>query len=108
MSRDEKAPGPAEERPKRGRPRCWSDTRSRQQAHRERQREKLRLVDELLHAVRNAHWEDREEQRRIHDGDDAAVLAVLVAHYRARHWGRRPAPPAAPTTKGGAAEQPLQ
>ena len=65
MSCDEKEPGPAAETRKRGRPRCWSDTRSRQQAHRERQREKLRLVDELLHAARNAHWEDREEQRQI-------------------------------------------
>jgi hypothetical protein len=65
-------------------------------------------VDELLHAVRNAHWEDREEQRRIHDGDDAAVLAVLVQHYRARHWSRRQAPKPTFETKGGAAEEAVQ
>ena len=108
MSHDEKQPGPVGGSRKRGRPRCWSDTRSRQQAHRERQREKLRLVDDLLHAVRNAHWDDREEQRRINDGDDAAVLEVLVEHYRARHWSRRSGTAAAPARKGGAAEEALQ
>src|SRR5207248_2636126 len=108
MSHDEKEPGAVGEGRQGGRPRCWSDTRSRQQAHRERQREKLRRVDELLHAVRNAHWEDREEQQRINDGDDAAVLEVLVEHYRARHWSRRQAPKATSERKGGAADQALQ
>jgi hypothetical protein len=107
MSRDENGLDAVGERPKRGRPRCWSDTRSRQQAHRERQRVKLRLVDELPHAVRNAHREDREEQRQINDGDDAAVLAVLVQHDRARHWSRRQAPQVTAETKGGAAEEAL-
>jgi hypothetical protein len=93
------------EAPKRGRPRIWSDTRARQRAHQQRQREKMRLIDDLIHAAVNAHWEDLELGRRITRGDDAEVLQALTQHYRARHWMHFLPPPAskpgARKTKGG-------
>jgi hypothetical protein len=51
-------------------------------------------VNALLHAVRNAHWEEPALQRLIHDGDDLEVLAALTAYYRRRHWMRPRAPEA--------------
>lgn len=71
---------------KAGRPRVWTDTRTRQRAYQQRQREKMRLIDDLLLAARNAHWEEPELYRRISKGDDAEVLEALTEHYQARHW----------------------
>lgn len=72
----------------RGRPRTWSDAAARKRAHQQRQREKLQLIDDLLHAVRNARWDDPTLHRRIQAGDDAQVLQALIEHYRERHWCR--------------------
>src|SRR5205814_2872255 len=71
MSRDEKETAVAEDGTTRGRPRLWSDSGARKRAHQKRQREKLRLVDDLLHAVRNAQWDEPELNRRSQGGDDA-------------------------------------
>ena len=77
---------PASTGGKRGRPRVWKDEAEKQRGHRAARRERARLVDELLHAVRNAYWEEPERQRRIHEGDDAAVLQALITYYQDRHW----------------------
>ena len=98
------------EAPRRGRPRVWSDPRARQQAHQQRQRAKLRLLADLLHAVRNAQWDDRQLHRRIQEGDDAAVLQALIEHYQARHWCRvqhAGDQPSAAGAKGGDAKEKL-
>lgn len=73
----------------RGRPRQWTDAAEKHRQHRATRRERTVLVDELLHAVRNAHWEEPEVQRSINEGDDAAVLRTLIAYYRERSWMRR-------------------
>jgi hypothetical protein len=88
-----KAPEPAPQAPgaPRGRPGVWADGAERQRAYRQRRQEQVRLVGELLHAVRNAHWEEPEVQQVMHWGEDAAVLEALVAYYRARHWQHRQA-----------------
>lgn len=89
----------------RGRPRTWSDSGARKRAHQQRQREKLHLIDDLLHAVRNARWEDSALHRRIQEGDDAEVLLALIDHYRERHWCRvaskRASQPVAPGPEEG-------
>jgi len=77
-----------QEERKRGRPAVWRDARARRRAHQQRQREKLRLIDGLLHAVRNAQWEDLDLQRRLLSGTDAEVLVALTEHYQERHWWR--------------------
>jgi hypothetical protein len=76
-----------------GRPRVWAGKQARQQAYRARRSQRTRLVDDLLDAVRNAAWEDRELQATINHGDDLEVLAALIAYYRARHWMLRQGQP---------------
>jgi hypothetical protein len=44
------------------------------------------VVEELLHAVRNAALEDAELQQVVNHGSDAEVLRALRDHYRARNW----------------------
>jgi hypothetical protein len=75
-----------EEARERGRPRVWADKEQRQRAYRARRSQRTRLVDDLLHTVRNAAWEDPALQATFNDGDDLEVLEALIAHYRARHW----------------------
>ena len=72
-----------------GRPGLWANGAERQRAYRQRRQAQLQLLDELLAAARNAHWDEPELQRVVLDGDDVAVLQALSAHYRARHWMRR-------------------
>jgi hypothetical protein len=93
MSPDKKAgasPPKGAPAPGRGRPRLWSSARERRQEHQARRRERERQVTALLHALRNARWEDPEFQRIITDGDDLAVLTALTEYYRSRHWMHRP------------------
>jgi hypothetical protein len=71
---------------KRGRPRVWSSDAEKHRAQRARKAEKAALVDELLHAVRNAALDDPVLQKQVNDGDDAQVLRALTNYYRARHW----------------------
>jgi len=71
---------------KRGRPRVWKDEAEKQREHRAARRARARLLEDLLHAVRNAHWEEPEMQAVINHGEDAAVLQALIAYYCARHW----------------------
>lgn len=78
---------------KAGRPAVWADARTRQQAYQQRQREKMQLINELIQAAVNAHWEDPELDRRIRSGCDAEVLQALIDHYRALHWQRFLSPP---------------
>jgi len=73
-----------------GRPALWESDRQRERAYRSRRSEKVRLVDELLLAARNAWWGDRQLQAILNDGDDAAVLRALTAYYRQRHWSYGP------------------
>jgi hypothetical protein len=72
----------------RGRPRQWTDAAEKHRQHRAARRERTVLVDALLHAVRNAHWDEPEVHRSIQEGDDAAVLRTLIAYYQQRHWQR--------------------
>jgi hypothetical protein len=74
---------------KRGRPRVWSSDAEKHQAQRARKAEKAALVEDLLHAVRNAALEDVALQQVVNQGDDADVLRALTGHYRARHWNLR-------------------
>ncbi len=74
-----------------GRPRQWESTAAKHRAHRHRQGERLRLLEGLLHAVRNARWEEPELHRTLQEGDDLAVLAALTDYYRKRHWMTTPA-----------------
>jgi len=80
--------GEAPNAPKRGRPAVWADKDERQRQHRARQTEKLRLLDELLHAASNARWADPELHRITQEGDDAELMRALTAHYRQHHWCR--------------------
>ena len=80
---------PNREEPSRGRPRRWASDPEKHRQYRAGQRERRVLLDELLHAVRNAHWEEPEVQQAIHHGDDAEVLRTLIAYYRQRYWLRR-------------------
>jgi hypothetical protein len=78
-------------RRKPGRPRCWSDTKTRKQAYRIRQREWNELLEELYLALLNAHWEAPELQQAVLLPDDAEVVRGLIAYFRKRNWnGRRP------------------
>lgn len=72
--------------PKRGRPAVWTGKQERQRQHRARQAEKLGLLDDLLHAARNARWADPELHRTTQQGDDAEMMRALTAHYRQHHW----------------------
>ena len=74
---------------KRGRPRVWRSEAEKHRAQRARKAEKATLVEELLHAVRNAALEDPALQQVVNEGDDAAVLRALTGYYRARHWNLR-------------------
>ena len=78
----------AETEKRRGRPAVWGSARERQQAYREREAAKARLLHELLHAVRNARLETPELHREVLEGSDAEVLQALIRYYRARHWCR--------------------
>jgi hypothetical protein len=64
----------------------WADEGEKQRGHRAARRERALLVDELLHAVRNAHWEEPEVRQQVNDGDDATVLRTLITYYRERYW----------------------
>ena len=74
----------------RGRPRRWSSTVEKHRAYRARWKEKAEVVEELLHAVRNAALEDADLQQVVNKGDDAAVLRALRDYYRARNWNLAP------------------
>jgi len=69
-----------------GRPRRWSSPVEKHRAYRARWKEKAEVVEELLHAVRNAALEDAELQQVVNHGSDAEVLRALRDHYRARNW----------------------
>ena len=88
MPPDETRPEPGGEAPaaKRGRPRRWDSAQERRQVHQQRRRERERQVNDLLHAVRNAWWDEPDLQQIINYGDDLAVLTALTAYYRGRHW----------------------
>jgi hypothetical protein len=85
-SRDETGNGAVEGSKRPGRPRQWADEAEKHRQHRARRRERERLIEELLHAVRNADLEDRTLQKRISQADDAEVLRALIDYYRARYW----------------------
>jgi hypothetical protein len=76
----------------RGRPRRWSTEAEKHRYHRARQRNRLGLLDELLHVLRNARWDDPELHTIMNMGDDTEVLSALIAHYGARHWMRSDIP----------------
>jgi hypothetical protein len=69
-----------------GRPRHWSNEAEKHREYRVRRRERTALIDDLLHAVRNAHWADRAMQATVNYGDDLEVLRALIDYYRARYW----------------------
>jgi hypothetical protein len=69
-----------------GRPRRWSSPVEKHRAYRARWKEKAEVVEELLHALRNAALEDPELQRVVHHGSDAEVLRALRDYYRAQNW----------------------
>ena len=75
----------AGERPA-GRARLWADDAEKHRQYRARRRERERLIEELLQAVRNADFEDRALQKQISGGDDVEILRVLIEYYRARYW----------------------
>ena len=77
-----------ENAPKRGRPRVWGSQQERQRAYRVEQAAKLRQVNALLHAVRNARLEDASLVAAVAAEDDVVLLAALTDYYRARHWMR--------------------
>ena len=94
MSPDEK-PAPDATAPRgRGRPRVWSGPTERRRVHQERRRARERQVTALLHAVRNARWEEPYLQRLVQTGDELAILTALTEYYRRRHWQRWPGDPA--------------
>ena len=72
----------------RGRPRRWATAAEKQRQYRERQATQAKLVADLLHAVRNAHFAEAELAAVVRDGDDADVLRALIGYYQARHWQR--------------------
>ena len=80
------SPEPPEGGGKRGRPRVWTDEAQKQRAHRAVRRERARLLEELLRALCNAHWDDPEVQRVINHGAEGEILQTLTAYYRQRHW----------------------
>jgi hypothetical protein len=85
--RDEKRTEVLEPEPGgRGRPRRWSDDAEKHRQHRARRRARTVLIEELLQAVRNAHWDDAALERAINYEGDKAVLQALIAYCRARHW----------------------
>jgi hypothetical protein len=87
--RDETETGaPADGAGRRGRPRRWRDAGEKHRQHRARQRERAALIEALLHAVRNAHWEDPALEQAINHGGDPEVLQALIAYCQARHWQR--------------------
>ena len=69
-----------------GRVRLWADDAEKHRHYRARRRERERLIEELLHAVRNADFEDRALQKRVYEGDDAEILRALIEYYQARYW----------------------
>ena len=86
--RDEKEneaiPGRAK---RRGRPRRWADDTAKHRQHRALRRERAVLIEQALHAVRNAHWDDEHLEGVINRGEeDEAVLRALIAYCQARHW----------------------
>lgn len=70
----------------RGRPRRWESQQERQRAHRAQQAAKIRQVNALLHAVRNARLEDADLIAAVAGEDDLVLLVALTGYYRARHW----------------------
>lgn len=82
---------------KRGRPRVWTDEAQKQRAHRAARRERTRLLDELLQAMCNAHWDEPELQQVINHGSEAEILQALIVYYRQRHWMRRSSQSEAPS-----------
>lgn len=72
--------------PGRGRPPVHENEAAKQRVHRAARRERAVLVDALLHAVRNAHWDEPGLQAVIQEGDDAALLRALTDYYKQRHW----------------------
>ena len=72
----------------RGRPRRWASQQERQRAHRAEQAAKLRQVNALLHAVRNARLDDASLVAAVAAEDDVALLTALTDYYQARHWMR--------------------
>jgi hypothetical protein len=108
MPPDKTRPKPAGEAStaKRGRPRRWASPQERRQVHQQRRRDRERQVNELLHAVSNAWWDEPELQQIINHGDDLAVLTALTAYYQGRHWRHgRPAPHPGPTTGAALSEE---
>lgn len=86
-------PGP-DTRP--GRPARWESAAAKQRAYRERCQTQRQLVADLLHAVRNAHWDAPDLAQTLRDGTEAEVLTALIRHYQARHWSLRKVPEAPP------------
>lgn len=85
------------------RPARWESPAEKQRAYRERCQAQRQLIADLLHAVRNAHWDEAELARTMREGTETDVLTALIAHYRARHWGLRdPTAAPEPTQKGAA------
>lgn len=78
----------------RGRPARWTDKTARQQHYRRQQAAKLRLLNDLLYAARNARWADTEMHLVTQEGDDLALMRALCEHYQRNHWCRMhpPAP----------------
>jgi len=72
----------------RGRPRKWETSRARKQAYAVRRRERDQLLEGLLLAMLNAHWEDPELLRTVSLGDEAEAVTALTAYFRKRHWSR--------------------
>ena len=85
-SRDEIEHEATESGKKRGRPRQWASDPEKHRQHRVRRKEREGLIEELLHAVRNADFEDPALQQRINHGDDTEILRALIEYYRARYW----------------------
>lgn len=72
----------------RGRPARWTDKTERQQHYRRQQAEKLRLLNDLLYAAREARWADPELHLVTQEGDDLALLGALIQHYQRNQWCR--------------------
>ena len=68
---------------RRGRPRQWETAAAKQRDYRQRQATKGALLGDLLHAVRNAHFDEPELAAVVLDGEDTDVLRALIAYYRA-------------------------
>lgn len=72
----------------RGRPARWTDKMARQQHYRRQQAEKLRLLNDLLYAARQARWANPALHQATQDGDDLALMQALIEHYQRNHWCR--------------------